>query len=626
MAPKRKGSPLRRPHGGVRQRMERREAEVRASLAPSALVTHLVELWSWGLISPQTLQQIVSKARDDMLAYAGGTLDFSEVEHLASIGADGQASQNCLRDLERRLSKPNLAGARYSFDCVMRSPLSRLVLNTHQQDVILPHEIFHILYKDHRADFFKKFVGPEGVLEGFWQAQEGSPLLHEHPLLSRPNWQKKTIPLAVHGDATPVSGLGKSWGKQLDVYSFFSLLAHGSTRDLMILMYTGFQHLMTKNSMRTVWQILAWSFEALANGRFPQVDPFGVPYPEGSIGRDRANLPLADGFCGVVWCIQGDLDYFAKNLWLRHWSSGHPCCFCPCNKVEGDGMCWSEFRTGQAEWQQECWTNNEWKEAHLDRHPLLSLDGVGIENVFPDHMHVKHLGCDKYNYASVIHLLCFELMPDDPATNLDVVWAEIVEYCKAHGITDRYRHMKMGLCWKPRAPHASFPKMRGKAIEVRNLGEPLLSVWTSKMDRSNTLHQQVAFMLRCSVKMETMLKENREFFRYPPALASEYLQTAEKYLQLTSSIARQYNESGKRLFDLTTKHHILWHCAKSAAVLNPAKSWCYMGEDNMQHVRRLASSCLAGTKQWCVGPKVLRKWSRGFALRFLPRSGWFGLQ
>ncbi len=287
-------------------------------------------------------------------------------------------------------------------------------------------------------------------------------------------------------------------------------------------------------------------------------------------------------------------------------------------------MCWSEFRDGEAEWQLEFWTNAEWWEAHTDRHPLLSVTGVGIQNCFPDHMHTKHLGCDKFNYASVLHVLCYEVMADDPATNLDVVWEECVAYCKLHGIKDRYRQMKPALVWKVRAPHANFPKMRGKAIEVRNLGEPLLHVWSARCDSTNILHQQITFMLRCSVKIEAMLKEHRGLFRYPPDIAAEFLQTTERYLQLTSSIARQYNEAGKKLWDVTTKHHILWHCAKSAELLNPSRSWCYMGEDNMQHVRKLAASSLAGTKAWCVGAKVLKKWVRGFTLRFLPRRGWFG--
>eukprot|EP00969_Alexandrium_andersonii_P195699 8645728-Alexandrium_andersonii.AAC.1 len=37
------------------------------------------------------------------------------------------------------------------------------------------------------------------------------------------------IPLALHGDGVPVSGVGKAWSKSLDVYSWCSLLGKGCT-------------------------------------------------------------------------------------------------------------------------------------------------------------------------------------------------------------------------------------------------------------------------------------------------------------------------------------------------------------------------------------------------------------
>ena len=104
-----------------------RSPQANLQLAPSALVGYLVALWSWGLLSPQTLQKIVSKAKEDILSHAAGTLDFSEIESLSEIGAEGRATQNSLRDLEKRLSKPKLEEARLTFDCSMKSPVSRYV-------------------------------------------------------------------------------------------------------------------------------------------------------------------------------------------------------------------------------------------------------------------------------------------------------------------------------------------------------------------------------------------------------------------------------------------------------------------------------------------------------------------
>ena len=145
----------------------------------------------------------------------------------------------------------------------------------------------------------------------------------------------------------------------------------------------------------------------------------------------------------------------------------------------------------------------------------------------------------------------------------------------------------------------------------------MLEVWRGKMDHAFVPHQQVEFLLRNSVRLEDMIREHKSLNRYPAALADEFLNSAEQYLQLTSGVARHYTEAGRKLFDVTTKCHMLWHCAYSARFLNPALSWCYMGEDNMQHVRRIAASALRGTPSWMVGRKVLDKWLRGFTFRLV---------
>ena len=41
---------------------------------------------------------------------------------------------------------------------------------------------------------------------------------------ARPDMREKCIPLAIHGDGTPVTGVGKAWSKQYDVWSWCSLL------------------------------------------------------------------------------------------------------------------------------------------------------------------------------------------------------------------------------------------------------------------------------------------------------------------------------------------------------------------------------------------------------------------
>jgi hypothetical protein len=420
-----------------------------------------------------------------------------------------------------------------------------------------------------------------------------------------------------------VAGIGKAWGKLLDIYTFSSMVARGITRDLMIPMYTVFVHLYTPEGMKRVWKILCWSFEVLATGKWPAVDAFGKPYPANTVAGRRAGSDLAGGYKARVWCLKGDLDYLAKQLHLRHFSSAHPCCLCPANSSPGDPLCWSEFRTGRAQWQSELWTNSEWAEANQSPHQLLQLSGVGIQSVFFDWMHVKHLGCDKYTYASVLHLLCYSIMPGDPAANMAEVWRLCNIFYKDRRPSDHYRNLHLSSIGPTRSPHSKFPKMRGKAAQVRHLGAALIDVWTSKMDRGCTQHRQIEYILRYSTRLEDVLDEHKFDNALPADVAREFLETTEKYLQLSAAVCKFYGEACRKLFDITPKHHMLWHCAFSAKWLNPRQSWCYMGEDHMQHMRRIAASSLHGTPGWMVGKKTLEKCVRGFTCRVVRRGRWF---
>ena len=38
-----------------------------------------------------------------------------------------------------------------------------------------------------------------------------------------------TVPISLHGDGTPVSGIGKAWSKSVDIWSWTSLVARGGS-------------------------------------------------------------------------------------------------------------------------------------------------------------------------------------------------------------------------------------------------------------------------------------------------------------------------------------------------------------------------------------------------------------
>ena len=48
-------------------------------------------------------------------------------------------------------------------------------------------------------------------------------------IINKKEYWKKCIPLALHGDGVPVTGIGKSWSKSVDVWSWCSCLVRRTT-------------------------------------------------------------------------------------------------------------------------------------------------------------------------------------------------------------------------------------------------------------------------------------------------------------------------------------------------------------------------------------------------------------
>ena len=102
-----------------------------------------------------------------------------------------------------------------------------------------------------------------------------------------------------------------------------------------------------QSTYHVFFMILAWSLQALWEGKWPKKDWKGVPYKRGSLEHTLAHENggwLADGLFGCLWVQQGDLDHYYKTLGLENYNSvTSPCALCPCNLTT---MNWRDFRPG----------------------------------------------------------------------------------------------------------------------------------------------------------------------------------------------------------------------------------------------------------------------------------------
>ena len=105
---------------------------------------------------------------------------------------------------------------------------------------------------------------------------------------------------------------------------------------------------------------------------------------------------------------------------------------------------------------------------------------------YGDLMHAKHLGADQHFFGSGIFLMVFRMLDGSPTDNLEYVFGQIKQYYKTHEYAKRkramYRHLQLSMVCNPRSPESAFPKLKGKAAQVKNIAPALLEVWQEPSD------------------------------------------------------------------------------------------------------------------------------------------------
>ena len=171
--------------------------------APSSLGQYLLEQWSWGHISAPTVQKIALAATKDGLLHP-------DIKILAGLGKGGQYERNCNAELLKKLPDIGLTPETSTFRLPMALPGAGFKMV--EQSLLLPHELFSLMFQHYPAAFQERVVGKPGALEEFWQEFAGNPMLEGHELLTRAGYKTKAVPLSLHGDGVPVAGVGKVSG------------------------------------------------------------------------------------------------------------------------------------------------------------------------------------------------------------------------------------------------------------------------------------------------------------------------------------------------------------------------------------------------------------------------------
>ena len=288
------------------------------------------------------------------------------------------------------------------------------------------------------------------------------------------------------------------------------------------------------------------------------------------------------------------MDYLAKTLELPRWSRNEVLCsLCKCTRY--GALSFLDNRLGEAGWFDSVWTASEWQAwAGKSQSPIFQLWWLSACNVFLDYMHCKYLGADQYIFGSCLYLLCFVILPDSPKQNLRTVWKWIKLYYAKNPMVCRYNSLaKLSMFVKKK----DYPKLRGKAAEIKGFGAVLLHLWSAKMDKSDGQHKRIRLLLKKNVEMEQILERSPTsdgYLALPSDGATTLVETTATVVQLQKQLGEHYQAKGIRVFNVTAKSHMLMHLALYAGHVHPKLGWCFQGEDFMRVIQTLLQSCIRG--------------------------------
>jgi hypothetical protein len=146
----------------------------------SQFISFMLQLWSWGLMSPQTMQELAHRA---LMDFDNALKDEDKAMHIrhdlkmiATLGDKGKYKGNMHRDLERKLEDSWVT----SWCCKLPlKPMSapRWSVNMLAQTMLLPHLLFSCMGNFYPAAFAKLMCPSAARLERFWTFMAGSPQL-----------------------------------------------------------------------------------------------------------------------------------------------------------------------------------------------------------------------------------------------------------------------------------------------------------------------------------------------------------------------------------------------------------------------------------------------------------------
>mgnify|MGYP001823045352 CR=1 FL=1 len=354
--------------GGSKQRVSTAYLQG-AQRQRSQLAQYLYRDHLWGGLSLPKVQHIAALAEKDFRDVQAP----EELRRLSRLGSHGAYPNNLRRDLLRLVGPPAMTGG------VVQVPLQAdgcSVLGS--LPFLPPRESFLALQA---RPCFRELIspGPDCVQE-FWRHVGGHPALVNHPVRAVAGFERRAIPVVVHGDAVPCTQR-----KSAAFISWRSLLCTPQPSRLAHVFVTA------------IWT------EHIASGRAGKTLPSLLRKMQQSM-QQLQDEAAEDACFPVLVFATGDLEWFSSAHQLPRWNAQRPCGLC---SVEKENL--FDYKS-VAKVAVDPWTVPQ------------TISPAGI---VPDLMHTKHLGCDQRLLGGALWELCFDMMPNSPEANMRQVFLEM---------------------------------------------------------------------------------------------------------------------------------------------------------------------------------------------------------
>ena len=238
------------------------------------------------------------------------------------------------------------------------------------------------------------------------------------------------------------------------------------------------------------------------------------------------------------------------------------------------------------------------------------FDGVPGLNLFAvkvDYMHTKHLGTDCYLAGGVLLLLCYYIMPGTPAANVQHIMAEAK---RIENHPNMFGSLSLSMFLEKKSePHLHYPKLKGKAAEVKTFLKPLCQIWQAHRDPTLMVHLQIELALQASLTMDRIADAHSTAHTLGGDDLVQFREALQTFLVCFSAAVAHYEAEGLKVFNLTIKAHFLAHLYYQVPWLHPRHSWCYSGEDFVQHLKWLTKVCTPGLSPKAIPLKVLVRYT-----------------